>query len=189
LTAPQLKYPPSKSRHLLLLHISRLRVKTMAEPQIILEQYQSSSLHEAGHALIASVLGRQLKELSVLEDQYGSGYVCRQIVDAPGQSALEEIAILLAGEAAPYLWGGWVTPWEDDWNRIENIVKQYFPFYNAHELSDLVRPCVQSALSQLKAVLAVLAHELSARKKLSGSDAAAIIRRESLPDVALVLLR
>jgi hypothetical protein len=157
----------------------------MAGPEITLQQYQAPSLHEAGHALIAFVLGRKLIELSVLQDQHGSGYVCREIIDAPGQPALEEIAILVAGEAAPYLWEWWATPWEDDRKRIAKTVERYFPPHDADQLSDLVKPCVQSALSQLKDVLAVLAQELSSRKVLSGSDAEAIIRGRSAPDVAL----
>ncbi len=157
----------------------------MTGPQITFQQYQASSLHEAGHAVIAFVLGRKLKELSVHNDQYGSGYVCRQVIDAPGQPALEEIAILLAGEAAAYFWERWVTPWEDDCDRIKKTVEKYFPSHNADELSVLVKPCVLSALPQLKVVLADLAHELSKRKKLSGSEAEEIIRKQCPPGVTL----
>ena len=158
----------------------------MAGSQITFQQYQSPSLHEAGHALIARVLGRKLKELSILNDEFGSGSVCREVIDAPGQSAMEEIAIALAGEEAPYLWNSsWVTPCEHDRRRIEDITQKYFRAHDADQLSEAMRPCVQSALSQLREVLAVLAEKLSSLGKLSGDDAEAIIRDQSPADVAL----
>jgi hypothetical protein len=164
----------------------RLRVETVAGSQFTFEQYQSPSLHEAGHAVIAAILGRKLKELSVLHDLCGSGYVCREIIDAPGQSALEEIAIALAGEEAPYLWNGaWITPSEHDRLRIESVVRKHFQSQNTDQLSNAVRPCVQAALSQLRNVLSVLAQTLSSRKVLPGKDAEAIIRSQSLLDLRL----
>ena len=147
---------------------------------------QSPPVWTPGHASIASILGRELKELSLGNDQYGSGYVCRQKVYQSRLNALEEIAIALAGEEAPYFWDRtWFTPTEYDRRDIEQIVVMYFPSYTADQISDAVRPCVQSALSQLKIVLSALAGELWTRRKMSGSEAESIIQEFSPPDVGL----
>jgi hypothetical protein len=136
--------------------------------------------------VIAFVLERKLKELSRLN----GGYVCRERRDEPGQRALEEIAIALAGGEAPYLCGDWTTNCQHDQQFIESIVGKHFQSHEGHVVNRLVidvRSCVKCALSQLRDVVFVLAHKLSCCEGvLSGEDAEAIIR-VNLPSNAVGL--
>jgi hypothetical protein len=150
--------------------------------QATFQRHHAPLLHEAGHAVIAVVFRRKLKELSRLEDQSGSGYVCCQMIDEPGKPALEEIAIALAGEEGPYLWGDWVTNCRHDQKRIEHIVSKHFQSQNANHVCNIVRPCVKRSLLQLRDAVAAVAHELSRSEGiLSGEAAEAVIRCESFP--------
>ncbi len=137
------------------------------------EQYQAGLLHEAGHAVIAIVLGRKLAEISILRDHDGDGYVERERREGSPQEILEEIAIAFAGEKAPYLWGNWVTNGEHDNHRVQELLRQ------CPQLSDIdwgkFNSCLNEALDELRGSIGALAWELTTRKKISGKHAEEIV--------------
>jgi hypothetical protein len=145
----------------------------MSNTPTIFEQYQAGSLHEAGHAVIAIILGRKLVEISILRDQYGDGYVSRERHQGSPQEVLEELAITLAGVEAPYLWVNWVTNGEYDDHRVEELLRQCPQLRNIDW--DELHSCLKEALDELSGSIGSLAHELTRRKKISGQEAEEIV--------------
>jgi len=137
------------------------------------EQYQAGSLHEAGHAVIAIVLGGTLAEISILRDHEGDGYVCRERHEGSPLAILEEIAIACAGVKAPYLWGGWATNDEHDRQRVEELLSKCPQLRNIDWVE--FNACLKTALAELRDSIGALARELSTRKKISGKNAEEIV--------------
>jgi hypothetical protein len=145
------------------------------------EQYQSGSLHEGGHAVLAFVLDRKLLELSIQNDELGDGYVCRERRENTPMEILEEIAIALAGEETPYLWGsGWATDAQHDRDRINYLARKGIVTVD-ESLVELIRGCVKKALPEFRDAIAEVAWALSKRtdRKMSGKEAVDIITAKS----------
>jgi hypothetical protein len=150
-----------------------------------LQHCHRGALHEAGHALVAIALGRQLQEVSIIPDKEGSGYTWRNVRSGSGLEALEEIAISIAGEEAAYLWNpGWITNSDDDHNKVIGISLRHFGSHDVGTTA-LVRGCVKKYLVAARDTLALVAQELWARKVLAGDDATALINRANPPHESL----
>jgi hypothetical protein len=138
------------------------------------ERYQAGSLHEAGHAVLASILDRELIELSILTDEYGNGYLLREKRENTAEEIVEEVAIALAGEEAPYLWDqGWITNAEHDYRRIYDLLgRNLLPIgFNV----EAVRSCVKQMLPAIRDSVAAVGELLSKQKKLAGRQAQLLI--------------
>jgi hypothetical protein len=146
-------------------------------------QYQAGALHEAGHAVMAAIFGREILEISIIEDENGWGYVHREQRESSPHEILEEILIALAGEETPYLWGNWPTNATHDEERIEYLLAKNmlpltldFTFIRGHQ-----KVILQSAREAMSA----LAHAVSKQKVMLGKDALEIIRPR-LPDLSTI---
>jgi hypothetical protein len=142
------------------------------------ERYQAPSLHEAGHAVIAVILGRKLCQLSRLTDEHGDGHLNRDVRDDTAQEILEEVAISLAGEEGPFVYNeAWATDPAHDMATIARLA-QNCAIHLDCELLERVRQCVKVALQQLKDALYEVASQLSASAGgvISGAMAEEIIR-------------
>jgi hypothetical protein len=147
------------------------------------EQYYAGALHEAAHAVVAAIFGREILEISIIEDQDGGGYVRREQRESSPHDVLEEILISLAGEEAPYLWGNWPTNAEHDRSRISDLLaKDMLPltldFSFVHEQLKAILENSQEAIS-------ALANAVWNQKVMSGNDALEIIEPR-LPDVSAI---
>ena len=137
------------------------------------ERYQAPALHEAGHAVIAVVLGRTLIQISIIEDENGGGYVTREQRENSPQEILEEIVIALAGGEAPNLWGNWPTNTTHDEERIGALLRMNV--LPAGIDWPKVHTCLKDALGHLSEALTVLGQELSKRRIMAGSEAESLI--------------
>lgn len=147
------------------------------------EQYQAGALHEAGHAVIAAIFGREILEISIIEDEDGEGYVHREQRESSPHEILEEILIALAGEETPYLWGNWPTNAAHDEERIEYLLaKNMLPL-----TLDLkfVRGHLKVILESAREAISALAHAVSKQKVMLGKDALEVIRPR-LPDLSTI---
>lgn len=147
------------------------------------EWHQSGALHEAGHAVTAAIFGREIIEISIVEDESGGGYVHREQRESTPHEVMEEILIALAGEEAPYLWSNWPTNAEHDEERIEdllakNMLPQTLDF-------KVVRGELKAMLEKSREAIGAVAHEVWKQKVMSGDDALDIIRPH-LPDLTAI---
>ncbi len=146
-------------------------------------QYQAGALHEAGHAAMATLCGRNVQEISLLADEYGDGHVARERREGSQEEILEEILIALAGEEAPYLWGTWPTNAEHDNQRIDDLLsKAILPMtldlqYVRSELKPVLERCRDAIGALAKAVLD--------QRQLSGTEVSEILGPLLPNDLAL----
>jgi len=142
--------------------------------QAPLDRRHAGALHEAGHAVIAVLLGRALCELSIEHDSMGEGYVRRELREGTPEEILEEILIARAGARAPEHYENWITNEDHDQHRIDQLVvkcPELVAFGMKEQWAcldpvlDLCRPCVEA-----------LARTLFEQRKMAGKDALVLIR-------------
>ncbi len=137
---------------------------------------RSSALHEAGHAVLAAVLGRRLLRVSI-EREAGGNEIAEHTPDVFTRQAMaEEIAIMLAGGEAANLWG-FITNIDDDEARALGAIRHHLLALNAEEWRERIRTCAVESVRVLKEPMAAFALELFQQRILDGPAASSIIQR------------
>ena len=135
----------------------------------------SSALHEAGHAVLAFVLGRQLLRVSIERDSGGDG-IAEHVLDVSTKRAIvEEIAIMLAGGEAASLWG-LVTNIDDDEALSHYAIRRELLVPKPEECRERIRACVSDSVLALKVPIGLFALELFRQRTIEGPLATFLIR-------------
>jgi predicted CopG family antitoxin len=139
------------------------------------QQVHASSLHEAGHAVLAVVLGRTLKHLTILRDELGDGSVLRSKSDQTPSDIVEEVFIAFAGCAAADEIYGFTTPGNHDDDAVKQLNEKLPLLLSRITPSDAQKP-VRKALKLLHRAVEDIAVALVASGTLSGEDATTLVR-------------
>ena len=136
-------------------------------------QIHASAVHEAGHAVIAVALGRQLCKITVLEDSTGGGAVEREIRENTPKEIVEETFITFAGFEAADLYG-LVTDDGHDRKRAQDLSSRRGDMAAISE--EVARQFVRQALKCYRQALEDLAVALFSEGELTGEAAADLVQ-------------
>jgi hypothetical protein len=148
---------------------SRLEVWPWQHP---FTHMHASALHEAGHAVIAIALRRQLRKLTVLQDATGAGAVEREVRENTPKEIVEETFIAYAGYEAADLYG-LVTDDIHDRKRAQNLNSKRADMVVTSEKA--ARRSVRKALIGFRHALEDLAVALFSEGELTGEEAADLV--------------
>ncbi len=140
------------------------------------QQIHSSGLHEAGHAVLAVVLGRTLKRVTVVRDSDGDGLLLRTKSDQTPLGIVEEILIAYAGCAAADGLYGLPTPGNHDQDKINDLNGKLPPVLNRVTPEDAEKKVIPT-LKALRLAVEDLAVGLVTHGTLVGKDAEPLIMK------------
>jgi hypothetical protein len=151
------------------------------------QQIHSSGLHEAGHTVLAVVLGRKLKSVTVVRDTDGDGMLLRTKSDRTPTGIVEEILIAYAGCAAADKLYGLPTPGNHDQDKINDLNDKLPPVLTRVIPEDAEKEVI-ATLKTLRFAVEDLAVALVTHATLAGEDAEPLISRHlSSPAVQLAI--
>jgi hypothetical protein len=151
------------------------------------QQIHSSGLHEAGHAVLAVVLGRKLKSVTVVRDMDGDGLLLRTKSDQTPTGIVEEILIAYAGRAAADELYGLPTPGNHDQDKINDLNDKLPPQLTRVTPEDAGKEVI-ATLKTLRLAVEDLAVALVTHGTLAGKDAEPLIMKHlSLPAAQLAI--
>ena len=137
----------------------------------------ASALHEAGHAVLACALGRQLCDITVLQDAIGAGSVGRERRENTPKEIVEEVFIAYAGYEAASLYG-FVTDDSFDRKRVTELTAERHDLVAINE--ETAKSYVRKALKAFGAPIEDLAVALFSYGELTGEAATKLIT-DALP--------
>lgn len=140
------------------------------------QHIHSSGLHEAGHAVLAIVLGRTLKSVTVVRDSDGDGLLLRTKSDQIPLGIVEEILIAYAGCAATDGLYGLPTPGNHDQDKINDLNGKLPPVLNRVTSEDAEKKVI-AILKVLRLAVEDLAVGLITHGTLVGRDAELLIMK------------
>lgn len=151
------------------------------------QQIHSSGLHEAGHAVLAVVLGRKLKSVTVVRDMDGDGLLLRTKSDQTPTGIVEEILIAHAGCTVADELYGLPTPGNHDQDKINDLNDKLPPLLTRVTLEDAGKEVI-ATLKTLRLAVEDLAVALVTHGTLAGKDAELLILKYlSLPAAQLAI--
>jgi hypothetical protein len=135
----------------------------------------SSAVHEAGHAVLAVVLGRKLQRISINRDETSDGSTGRTVDYSSPLKAIEEIAIKLAGGESAGIWY-LPTDCDDDCEQIKCILKLFLMNCDGALLIHAIQKHVRDEVLLQRAPIAELALALFEKRTMSGDEAASLVK-------------
>lgn len=156
-------------------------------PKHPFQPIHSSALHESGHAVLAVLLERKLKSVTVIRDADGDGLLVRTKLDQTPTGIVEEILISYAGCAAAEGLYSFPTPGNRDEEKIRELNGKLPPVLTRVTVSDAEKKVVKT-LKIFRLAVEDLAVALVTHGTLAGEEAEPLIKKHLSSSVAQIAI-